>query len=293
MGEVADSIEALGVYDEPVSEVVVRGSYLLAAALDEAVGSDVEVDNYSMDFRTFLDDEGESSDGSYEEESSDGSDDGTVEAVRQEGQKPIVAAVAQVHDLSVNDIETFDLQNRDDRGLVNYEVLQILEDEDDLSDDEVEFGGSDRITRAKAKSMGKASERLLSDHFDNLTTVDHAVIVEDGSDAYEHVSDDVRGTNKWVKYPSEIPGHIHCVRGGDAGDSIDWPRYLAETEDPAMLGDEQEADLRERLSADELEEAGLEVERSAEPVEDEASFDEEGRPTVAEAAAIAGRSADD
>ena len=286
--EICSAVNGLaGNLGQSIDDVVVRGSYEIAEAVGEMVGSDgPDVDSYSLDFRMFLDDPAESGNG-Y-----------SVEGVAQEGDKPIVAAVAQVHDMTVDEIEAFDLSDRDDRSLINYEVLQLLEEENELDESERKFGGSARIGRAKAKSKAKATERLLSDYFDSLPTAQHVVIIEDGTDSYTHAASDVRGQNDWVKFPSKAQGEIRSVRpSGGVGGVLDWTRALLESNreggiEADDLTDEQEADLRERLSEEDLERVGLGVEQPSEPVEPETP-DDDGRPIAAEAAAVAGQPADD
>jgi hypothetical protein len=286
--EISSAVNGLaGNLGQSMDEVVVRGSYEIAEAVGDLFGSDgPEVDSYSLDFRMFLDDPAESGNG-Y-----------SVEGVAQEGDKPIVAAVAKVHDMTADEIEAFDLSDRDDRNLINYEVLQLLEDENSVDEGEREFGGSARIGRAKAKSKAKATERLLSDYFDSLPTAQHVLIIEDGTDSYTHAAGDVRGQNDWVKFASKAQGEIRSVRpSGGVGGVLDWTRALLESNreggiEADDLTDEQEADLRERLSDEELENVGLGVEEPAEPVEPETPQDD-SRPVAAEAAAVAGNPADD
>ncbi len=165
-----------------IAEVVVRGSYEVAQALDEQTGDELEVDSHSMDFRMFLDDESEEA------------TDDTVRSVIEDG-RPMAEIVGEVHDLSENEIENFDLDDRDDRPMIGYEVLSELEDAD---------GGEARIGRAKAKSKAKASEHLLNDFYDYTPTADHTIIVEDGTDRYQNAAEDVRGNNNFVKYRSNF-----------------------------------------------------------------------------------------
>jgi hypothetical protein len=237
---------------KPVTEVVVRGSYEIAEALDDYLGADgPDVDNYAMDFRMFLDDE---------EQDEDGSEAGHATAVREADQDPIVSLVAQHHEMTADEIEEFDPKQREDRELITNEVLSDLETTDD---GELDEDGKARINRAKAKSKGKATECLLNDWYDT-PTADHVVILEDSTDAYEPAAETVRGKNDWAVYPSECDGIIRNARFSGGDGLLSWTLAMLHNDDSDLeaddLGEEQEARLKENYDADMLERVGVEVE---------------------------------
>jgi len=254
-------LENLAAATGSIAEVVIRGSYQLAEMVGEHL-DDYEVDSHSMDFRTFLDDEGD--------------DEFDIPSVIGEG-KPVVEYVEDVHGADV--ASDFDLSDSDDRReYVGGDVLSQIEDEEE--------NGSSRIGRAKAKSKGKATEQLLNDYFDWTATADHVVILEDGTDAYEDAAKDVRGSNNWVKYATACEGQVRSVRlGGGEDGALNWTHALLtrgqlEADD---LSDSQIERLNDTLSDEQLENLGV-------PVRSEASSDEERR-VEAEAQAVAGEAA--
>lgn len=245
-----------------IADVVVRGSYQLAEMVDDHLGGDIDVDSHSMDFRTFLDDEGD--------------DEFDIPSVIGDG-SPVVEHVEAVHGSEV--AAEFDLSESDDRReYVDGEVLSRIEDEEEE--------GQSRIGRAKAKSKGKATEQLLNDYFDWAATADHVVILEDGTDAYQDASEDVRGSNNWVKYATACEGQVRSVRmGGGEGGVLNWTHAMLvrgqlEADD---LSDGQVARLNETLDDEQLENLGV-------PVESDASGDDE-RDVQAEAQAVTGEAA--
>jgi hypothetical protein len=286
MDEFADRIvtelqNIANVKSKPITEVVVRGSRDIAEALEEAMGANgPEVDSYALDFRMFLDDEGEEG------------DDFEVVGVKQDGEDPMVSLVAQHHEMTADEIEEFDLKNREDRELVNGDVLSDLEtDEDGEYDPEA----ASRITRAKAKSKGKATERIINEYHDTGMTADHAIILEDSTDNYKPAAEAVRGENDWVKYPEEVEGIIRNIQfgGGEHGE-LSWTLAMLHQGnlEADELTDDQVARLNEHYEADMLENVGVDVEESTsepepapEPSAGAMRPDEEGQ-------AVAGASAD-
>ncbi|QLH82202.1 hypothetical protein [Halosimplex pelagicum] len=255
-------LENLSAATGPISDIVIRGSYQLAKVVEENLDTDLDVESHSMDFRTFLDDEGE--------------DEFDIPSVIGDGQ-PVVKHIEAVHGSEV--AAEFDLNESDDRReYVDGDVLSRIEDEEE--------DGQSRIGRAKAKSKGKATEQLLNDYFDWAATADHVVILEDGTDTYEDAATDVRGDNNWVKYATACDGQVRSIRmsGGEDG-VLNWTHAMLvrdqlEADD---LSDSQVARLNETLDEDQLENHGV-------PVQSDDSSDEERR-VQAEAQAVAGEAA--
>jgi hypothetical protein len=273
--EVKAELQSLASVTGSVSELIVRGSHELAEVLDEHTSDELDVDSFSMDFRMFLDDEG--------------NEDPSVRSVIGDGE-PMADIVADVHDLSEEEQADFDLSDSDDRDLVGVDVLNELEDRDD---------GPARIGRAKAKSKARATEMMMDDFYDWVETADHAIILEDGTDAYQDAASDVRGHHNWSKYPSGCEGKIRSVSldGGEGG-SLNWTHALvnrgAIEEDE--LSEDQLQRLRETLDEDAFD--NLDLEADYEPDADEADSEpavepEQGARPAAEAAAVAGEPADD
>lgn len=258
-------LENLAAATGTIAEVVIRGSYQLSEMVSEHL-DDYEVDSHSMDFRTFLDD--------------DGDDDFDIPSVIGEGQ-PVVEYVEDVHGADV--AAEFDLNDSSDRReYVDGEVLSLIEDEEE--------NGASRIGRAKAKSKGKATEQLLNDYFDWAATADHAIILEDGTDAYEDAAKDVRGDNNWVKYATACDGQVRSVRlGGGEDGELNWTHALLNRGqlDADDLSDSQVERLNEDLSDEQLD--NLEV-----PIVSESGGQSDGdseREIEAEAQAVAGEAA--
>ena len=218
--------------DQRVDNVVVRGNYGLSQLLEERFDADVfpDVEFYSMDWRMFLDDPAE-----------DG-DNYSVEGVMLEDDVPVGELMAEEHGV---DASAFDLSDRDDRNDIDYSLLE-----------------QSRINRAKAKAFGKTDERVYNDYFDSVTTATHAVFLHDGTDRGMEAITTARGTNPWVKYATALSGDYVDVSANKDGDEIlDWARYLVESSrsdvEAEDLTDGQVADLRARLSPDDLEYLGL------------------------------------
>ncbi|TKX49540.1 hypothetical protein EXE49_10670 [Halorubrum sp. ASP121] len=272
--EVMAELQSLATVTGSISEVIVRGSYELAEVLDEHTSDDLEVDSFSMDFRMFLDDEG--------------NDDPSVEGVI-DGGAPMAEIVADVHDLSEAEQADFDLSDRDDRDLVDIDVLNELEDRD---------GGVARIGSAKAKAKARATEMIVDDYYDYTETADHTLILEDGTDAYEDAARDVRGHHNWSKYPSSCDGKVRSVSltSGEDG-ALNWTHALLNRNqiEEDELSDSQLQRLRATLDEgtfNALLDADYETGADDEPSEPAAEPEQRGRP-AAEAAAVAGKPADD
>lgn len=272
--EVMAELQSLATVTGSISEVIVRGSYELAQVLDEHTSDDLEVDSFSMDFRMFLDDEG--------------NDDPSVEGVI-DGGAPMAEIVADVHDLSEAEQADFDLSDRDDRTQVDVDVLNELEDRD---------GGVARIGSAKAKAKARATEMIVDDYYDYTETADHALILEDGTDAYENAARDVRGHHNWSKYPSSCEGKVRSVSlsSGENG-ALNWTHALLNRNqiEEDGLSDSQLQRLRATLDEDTfnaLLDADYETGADDEASEPAAEPEQRGRP-AAEAAAVAGKPADD
>ena len=272
--EVKAELQSLASVTGSISEVIVRGSYELAEVLDEHTSDDLEVDSFSMDFRMFLDDEG--------------NDDPSVEGVI-DGGAPMAEIVADVHGLSEAEQADFDLSDRDDRTQVDVDVLNELEDRD---------GGVARIGSAKAKAKARATEMIVDDFYDYVETADHTLILEDGTDAYEDAARDVRGHHNWSKYPSSCDGKVRSVSlsSGEDG-ALNWTHALLNRNqiEEDELSDSQLQRLRATLDEDTfnaLLDADYETGADDEANEPAAEPEQRGRP-AAEAAAVAGKPADD
>ncbi len=225
--------------DQRVDNVVVRENYALSQLLEERFDDDVfpDVEYYSMDWRMFLDDPAE-----------DG-DNYSVEGVMMDDDVPVGQLMAAEHGV---DASAFDLSDRDDRNDIDYRLLE-----------------QSRINRAKAKARGKTDERVYNDYFDTVTTATHAVFLHDGTDRGMEAITTARGTNPWVKFATELSGdYIDISANKDDDQILDWARYLVESSRSDVevedLTDGQVADLRARLSADDLEYLGLDPQAAPE-----------------------------
>jgi hypothetical protein len=296
--EVMAEVQSLANETGSITDLIVRGSHEIAQILDKHTTNGLDVDSFSMDFRMFLDDE--AFDG-------EGSGANSVQTVIGDG-LPIADIVADVHDLSDSEQAQFDLTDRDDRDLIDADVLDKLEEPEE--DEEATVNGPEptqgqaRIGRAKAKSKARAMEMIVDDYYDYVPTADHAIILEDGTDAYQQAGNDVRGHHNWSKYPSSCDGEIRMVSlSSGEGGALNWTHALLVRDqiEEDSLTDNQLQRLRDTLDKDTFEALGLEADYEAdsdeavsEPaVEPESAVEPEpaSRPP-GEATAVAGESAD-
>jgi len=296
-----------GMKGQAVDTVYSRGNYTFTQALDAALEADVE--HSAIDWRQELDRQR-----AQFSENDDRMTDGvrlTVdEKIEQwgldeetdaelisdlEDDRPIAEIVAEEADIS--DEEWQDMIDAADTVFDDFDAdtdqftiednfdLYLREHRDVIPMDAVDEG---RISRAKACAMGRTDERFYNDYFSDPATVDAAILLHDGTDRGMEAVEAARGQNPWVKYPSSCPGTVLEENiNGDDDDIINWARYLLETgrEDPEGLTDDQEAELRELHTDDELEYMGLEVEADepspaqAEPSDAELAAAEPRSPT--------------
>lgn len=148
-------------------------------------------------------------------------------------------------------------------------------DADDLSEDidwsKVTEG---RIKRAKAKSGAKMNHFLFDESYDKYTNVDAVITLNCGSHRGTNEIRDARGNNDWVEGQA---GHVKQVIDLNVQDQILYSRHLINSNDEMTvddLHDSQIDELREELSAEELEEYGISpVEASAEATPTPATAD--------------------
>ena len=225
--------------DQRVDNVVVRENFALSQVLEERFDADVfpSVEYYSMDWRMFLDDPAEEGD-NY-----------SVEGVMLDDDVPVGELMAAKHGV---DASAFDLSDREDRNDIDYSLLE-----------------QSRINRAKAKARGKTDERVYNDYFDTVTTASHAVFLHDGTDRGMEAITAARGKNDWVKFATALSGdYVDVSANKDDDEILDWARYLVESSRSDVeaddLTDGQVADLRARLSQDDLEYLGLDPQAAPE-----------------------------
>lgn len=231
-----------------ITKVVFRGSYQIAEMLDDELP--IPVDSYSLDFRRFLDDVEATEEGEH------GSD--TVTAVREEDEPPMSQVVDDIEGLSVTEMEEFDINDRESRAFIGYEVLNEIEQE----------GERDRIDRARNKAKAVANERVLNGWYDGVPTVDHALVLSEGN-AYENIIPDLRGSNSWVIFPDGLDDEGE-MRLADIGSGLDDPldatfKMLEASGglEPEELSEAQIEDLRDNHDAETLEDLGVSVDEDA------------------------------
>jgi len=283
-----------GMNGRKVDNVVVRENFELEQELEERMDEDAlpDVQYYGIDFRRVLDDAPESYDDGKEtqgvmlsaeekagdeEDASDFEDDEPIAKVVMEADLDDETYEEMVEALDTVD-DSFDA-SEDEFSIAEHFDLRIREHREAIPMSEVD---QSRINRAKARARAKTDERLYNDWFDNVPTVDAAVFLHDGSDRGMAAVEAARGQNPWVKYPSACDGTVLEVSCNQDGDQIiDWARYLLETDeiDADDLTDEQEAELRENHSEDDLEFMGLDVETTESPAPDAAAG---GQPASAD-----------
>jgi hypothetical protein len=308
-----------GMNGRRVDNVVVRENFALEQELEDRLDEDAlpDVQYYGIDFRRVLDDAPETYDDGNREtqgvmltaEQKAGEDEDASDYTDDE---PIAKLVMEHVDLNEEvEVEVYDQDAGEmvetTRSLREHmtDALETVDDDFDASEDEfsvaehfdlrirehreaIPMGEVDqqRINRAKARSRAKTDERLYNDWFDNVPTVDGAVFLHDGSDRGMAAVEAARGQNPWVKYPSSCNGTVLEVScNQDEDQIIDWARYLLETDeiDASELTDEQEEELREMHSDDDLEFMGLDVESSeAEAPEPPAANADAGQPASAD-----------
>jgi len=284
-----------GMNGRKVDNVVVRENFALEQELEERMDQDAlpDVQYYGIDFRRVLDDAPETYDGGDKEtqgvmltaEEKAGEDG---DASEFEDDEPIAKLVmeADLDDETVDEMvealdtvdDSFDADT-DEFSIAEHFDLRIREHREAIPMSEVD---QSRINRAKARARAKTDERLYNDWFDNVPTVDAAVFLHDGSDRGMVAVEAARGQNPWVKYPSACDGTVLEVSANqDADQIIDWERYLLETDEIEAddLTDEQEAELREIHSEDDLEFMGLDVESTSTPAPEAAAG---GQPASAD-----------
>ena len=283
-----------GMNGRKVDNVVVRENFALEQELEERLDEDAlpDVQYYGIDFRRVLDDAPETYDDNKETqgvmltaEEKAGEDE---DASEYEDDQPIAKLVmdADLDDETVEEMvealdtvdDSFDA-SEDEFSIAEHFDLRIREHREAIPMSEV---NQSRINRAKARARAKTDERLYNDWFDNVPTVDAAVFLHDGSDRGMAAVEAARGQNPWVKYPSACDGTVLEVScNQDDQQIIDWARYLLETDEIEAddLTDEQEEELREIHSEDDLEFMGIDVETTESPAPDAAAG---GQPASAD-----------
>lgn len=174
----------LAIGGKQIEQIVVGGPECIASAIDDHTPKSTNVTNHRTSAKRYLDDTQVVGDG-YE-----------IPSVKRD--RPQIAhRLASEGRLSEDAIPDFDLQDATDRPRVTSYIIRKL--------------APRRYHRAKQKAQSNRLEQILNDWYDDTPTANHALILEDGRNTYQHLMNHMNGNGKWVKYPTSCDGHIRTV----------------------------------------------------------------------------------